>query len=145
MIVYLLMPHQRFMKDLFTLYNFTFVRFSLTHHKYQENLLSFFKVVMECYSKTNQSLEFFTDLFELDIHPSESFEIEFSITIKEFITDHNLQKAIYDDIILVLVSSVCRYKLYYVTFPQSKLSLTKNSFTWMIVSTMIKVLLDIAL
>ena len=145
MIVYLLMPHQRFMKDLFTLYNFTFVRFSLTHHKYQENLLSFFKVVMECYSKTNQSLEFFTDLFELDILPSLTFKIQFSVITKQFFIDHNLQKAIHDDIIHVLVSSVCRCKLFYVTFPQSKLSLTKNSFTWMIVSTMIKVLLNIAL
>ena len=117
----------------------------MTHPKYQKDLLSFFKVVMECYNKTNRSLEFLTDLFELDIHPSESFEIEFCITIKEFIIDQKLQKAIHDDIIHVLVSSVCRCKLYYVTFPQNKLSLTENSFTWMIVNTMIKVQLNIAL
>ena len=139
------MPHQRFMNNLFTSCNFTSVLFSMTHPKYQEDLLSFFKVVMECYSKTNRSLEFLTDLFELDIHPSESFEIEFSITIKEFITDHKLQKAIHDYIILVLVSSVCRCKLFYGAFLQNKLSLTENSFTWMIVNTMIKVLLNIAL
>ena len=112
----------------------------MTHPKHQEELLSFFKLVMERYGKTNQSLDFLTDLFELDIYPSERFEIEFSVTIKEFITDHNLQKAIHDDIIHVLVSSVCRCKLFYITFPQSKLSFTKNSFTWMIVNTMIKVL-----
>ena len=139
------MSRQLFMKDLFTLCNFTSILLSLTHPKYQEDLLSFFKVVMECYAKTNRSLEFLTDLFEFDIHPSESFEIEFSITIKEFITDNKLQKAIRDDIILVIVSLVCRHKLFYVTFLQDKLSLTKNSFTWMIVSTMIKVLLNIAL
>ena len=86
----------------------------MTHPKDQGDLLSFFKVVMECYGKTNRSLEFLTDLFELDIHPSESFEIEFSTTIKEFITDNKLQKAIHDGIILVLVSSMCRYKLCYI-------------------------------
>ena len=137
------MPHQSFEGFVYIM-KFC-ICFSLTHPKYQKDLLSFFKVVVECYGKTNRSLEFLTDLFELDIYPSESFEIEFSVTIKELITDHKLQKAIYYDIILVLVSSVCICKLYYVTFPQDKLSLTKNSFTWMIVNTMIKVLLNIAL
>ena len=82
----------------------------MTHPKHQEDLLSFFKVVMECYSKTNRSLEFLIDLFQLDIHPSEGFEMKFSITIKEFITDNKLQKAIHDDIVLIIVSSMCRYK-----------------------------------
>ena len=108
---------------------------------HQEDLLSFFKDVMECYRQNKRSLEFLTDLFQLDIHPSESFKIEFSISIKEFIADHKLQKAIHDEIFLVIVSFVCRYELFYSTFPQSKLSLTENSFVWMIVNTMIQVLL----
>ena len=59
---------------------------------------------MECYRRTNRSLEFLTDLFELDIHPSESFEIKFSVILKEFITDHKLQTAIHNDIVLLIVS-----------------------------------------
>ena len=97
---------------------------------------------MECYRKTNRSLEFLTDLFQFDIHPSESFQIEFFIILKKFITDHKLQKAIHEDIILVIVSSVCRYELFYGAFPQNKLPPTENSFVQKIVSSMIKVLLN---
>ena len=84
----------------------------MTQPKHQEELLSFFKMVMECYRKTNRSLEFLTDLFQFNIHPSESFKKEFSIILKQFIIDHKLQKAIHEDIILVIVSSACRYELF---------------------------------
>ena len=102
-------------------------------------------MVMECYTKTNRSLEFLTDLFQFDIHPSESFEIAFSVILKKFIADHALQKAIHNDIVLVIVSFMCRYELFYGVFFQSKLSLTENSFVWMIISMMIQVLLNVAL
>ena len=77
----------------------------MTQPKHQEELLSFFKVVMECYKKTNRSLEFLTDLFQFNINPSESFRKHFCIILKKFIIDHKLQKAIHDDIIHVIVSS----------------------------------------
>ena len=139
------MHNQHFLKDFSIPCNYTSIPFSLTQPKHQEDLLSFFKVVMECYRKTNRSLEFLIDLFQLDIHPSESFEIQFSVILKKFITDHKLQKIIHNDIIIVIVSSMCRYEQFYVTFPQSMLSSNENSFVQIIVNTMIQVLLNIVL
>ena len=81
-----------------------FYLFSLNEPKHQGDLVAFFKVVMECYSKTNRSLEFLIDIFELDIHPSESFEITFAVILKDFIVDHKLQKPIHNDIIVLFVS-----------------------------------------
>ena len=84
---------------------------------------------MECYRKTNRSLEFLIDLFQFDIHPSESFETQFSLAIKEYIADHNLEKAIRDDIFYLIVSSICTYELFYGPFflrrsyPQLKIPL----------------------
>ena len=71
---------------------------------------------MECYRKTNRPLEFLIDLFLFDIRPSESFETQFSVAIKEYIADHNLEKAIHDDILFVIVSCICTYELFYGPF-----------------------------
>ena len=71
---------------------------------------------MERYRKTNRSLEFLIHLFQFDIHPSENFETQFSVAIKEYIADHNLEKAIHDDIFYLIVSSICTYELFYGPF-----------------------------
>ena len=81
-----------------------FYLFSLNEPKYQEDLVAFFKMVMECYSKTNRSLKFLIDILEIDIHPSESFEITFAVNLKDFIVDHKLHKPIHDNIAILFVS-----------------------------------------
>ena len=93
-----------------------FYLFSLNEPKHQEDLVAFFKVVMECYSKTNRSLEFLIDIFELDIHPSEGFEITFAVILKDFIVDHKLQKPIHNDIIVLFVSFLMKFHQFYFIF-----------------------------
>ena len=73
---------------------------------------------MECYRKTNRPLRFLTDLFQFDIHPSESFETQFSVILKEFITDCKLQKAIHNDIVPIIVSLVDIRWLSYISSEQ---------------------------
>ena len=99
---------------------------------------------MECYSKTNRSLKFLTDILEVDIHPSESFKIEFAVSLRDFIVNHKLQTPIHNNIIILFVSFFNK-SINFTLFSQTKLPMTENSFLWMIVSAIIQVFVIIVI
>ena len=100
---------------------------------------------MECYSKTNRSLKFLIDIFEVDIHPSESFENTFAVNFKNFIVNHKLHKPIHDNIVILFVSFFKYNLIIFTLFSQTKLPMTENSFLWMIVNTIIQVFITTVL